>query len=91
MEGDSGVVGDFRCVLGPPDEGSEDCLRLRDLALGDQDLRRAGVLGPGRAVAMIRERPGITGPAWAPPALAGGKLYCRSNKGEVVCVEVGKN
>lgn len=31
----------------------------------------------------------IDGPCWAVPALAGGKIYCRSNKGEVVCLRVG--
>jgi outer membrane protein assembly factor BamB len=31
----------------------------------------------------------IDGPAWALPALADGRVYCRSNAGVVVCLELG--
>jgi hypothetical protein len=30
----------------------------------------------------------IEGPCWTVPALAGGRVYCRSNRGEVVCLDV---
>ncbi|MFP6886338.1 MAG: hypothetical protein VB997_02205, partial [Opitutales bacterium] len=26
---------------------------------------------------------------WTPPSYANGRLYCRSNKGDVVCLELG--
>lgn len=32
----------------------------------------------------------IEGPLWAVPALADGRIYCRNNKGDVVCVAAGK-
>ena len=33
----------------------------------------------------------LEGPCWTVPALARGRIYCRSNKGEVVCLDVGGN
>ena len=33
----------------------------------------------------------IDGPAWAGPALAGGRLYCRNNKGDLACYDLQKN
>lgn len=30
----------------------------------------------------------LRGPAWSYPALAGGRLFCRNNRGDVVCLDV---
>jgi outer membrane protein assembly factor BamB len=30
----------------------------------------------------------LTGPCWPTPTLANGRIYCRSNKGDVVCLDV---
>src|SRR5262249_44191826 len=30
----------------------------------------------------------LTGPCWPTPVLANGRLYCRSNKGDVVCLDL---
>jgi hypothetical protein len=32
----------------------------------------------------------IEGPLWAVPALADGRVYCRNNEGDVVCLQTGK-
>jgi len=31
----------------------------------------------------------LDGPCWTIPAISGGRIYCRSNRGEVVCLEAG--
>jgi len=46
------------------------------------EASREGYKELGRAKAL-------DGPAWAVPALSGGRVYCRSNAGEVVCLLTG--
>jgi outer membrane protein assembly factor BamB len=55
-------------------------------------LREAGELVlVDASAAACRERGRaqvVDGPCWTVPALAGGRIYCRSNAGDIVCVDV---
>ena len=46
--------------------------------------------GSSQAFKQISKTPAVSGKTWVVPVLANGQIYCRNNKGDVVCLDVTK-